>query len=107
MRPDQLSDAAPQLNVVMRLGGTIGVAVLAVVLQRAGAGGHHAHSATELARAFDAAYWWALGMAALTLIPAFMLRNAERSRAIPVEHATAVAGGDHAELAQPIEPLGA
>jgi EmrB/QacA subfamily drug resistance transporter len=107
MRPDQLSDAAPQLNVVMRLGGTIGTALLAVVLQRAGASVHHAHGATKLAHAFDIAYWWALGIAVLALIPAFMLRHAERPRAIPVEHATAVAGGDHAELAQPIESLGA
>ena len=34
MRPDQLSDATPQLNVVQRLGGAIGTTVLAVVLQR-------------------------------------------------------------------------
>ena len=34
MRPDQLSDATPQINVVMRLGSAVGVAVLAVVLQR-------------------------------------------------------------------------
>ena len=34
MRPEQLSDATPQINVRERLGGAIGVAVLAVVLQR-------------------------------------------------------------------------
>src|SRR6478609_8068069 len=34
MRPDQLSDATPQINVVMRLGSAVGVAILAVVLQR-------------------------------------------------------------------------
>jgi EmrB/QacA subfamily drug resistance transporter len=77
MRPDQLSDAAPQLNVIMRLGGTIGTAVLAVVLERAGA--HpHVHDPVKLARAFDTAYWWALGIAVLSLIPAFMLLHAER-----------------------------
>ena len=32
MRPEQLSDATPQLNVLQRLGGAIGVAVLAVVV---------------------------------------------------------------------------
>ena len=37
MRPEQLSDATPQLNVLQRLGGAIGTAVLAVVLQRASA----------------------------------------------------------------------
>ena len=35
LRPEQLSDATPQLNVLQRIGGAIGTAVLAVVLQRA------------------------------------------------------------------------
>ena len=61
MRPEQISDATPQINVLQRTGGAIGTAVLAVVLQRAGA---HAHSPAELASAFDTAYWWALGIAA-------------------------------------------
>ncbi len=34
LRPEQLSDATPQLNVLQRIGGAIGTAVLAVVLQR-------------------------------------------------------------------------
>jgi EmrB/QacA subfamily drug resistance transporter len=75
MRPDQISDATPQINALQRTGGAIGTAVLAVVLQRAGA---HAHSPSELAGAFDTAYWWALGIAALSLIPCLMLLRAER-----------------------------
>ena len=62
---DQLSDATPQLNVLQRLGGAIGTAVLAVVLQRASG---HAPS-VKLAGAFDAAYWWSLGIAALGADP--------------------------------------
>ena len=38
-RPE-LSDATPQLNVLQRVGGSIGTAVLAVVLQRALVGAH-------------------------------------------------------------------
>jgi EmrB/QacA subfamily drug resistance transporter len=75
MRPEQISDATPQINALQRTGGAIGTAVLAVVLQRASA---HAHSPTELADAFDTAYWWALGIAALSLIPCLMLLRAER-----------------------------
>jgi EmrB/QacA subfamily drug resistance transporter len=75
MRPDQISDATPQINVLQRSGGAIGTAVLAVVLQRAGVG---ARSPAELADAFDTAYWWALGIAALSLIPCLMLLRAER-----------------------------
>jgi len=73
LRPDQLSDATPQLNVLMRLGGAIGTAVLAVVLQRvsAGASVHPVH-------AFQVAYWWGLGIVGLSLIPCLMLLRAER-----------------------------
>ncbi len=44
LRREELSDATPQLNVLQRVGGSIGVAVLAVVLQRGivAAGGAHA-----------------------------------------------------------------
>ncbi|HEV7938598.1 MAG TPA: DHA2 family efflux MFS transporter permease subunit [Solirubrobacteraceae bacterium] len=75
MRPEQISDATPQINALQRTGGAIGTAVLAVVLQRAGA---HAHTPEKLAEAFDTAYWWALGIAALSLIPCLMLLRAER-----------------------------
>jgi EmrB/QacA subfamily drug resistance transporter len=74
MRPDQLSDATPQLNVLQRLGGAIGVAVLAVVLQR---GELHAHSLGQFAGAFDSAYWWSLGISVLALIPCLALLFAE------------------------------
>ncbi len=75
LRPEQLSDATPQLNVVMRLGSAVGVAVLAVVLQRASV---HAHTSTDLAHAFAHTYWWGLGIAALSLIPCLLLWKAER-----------------------------
>jgi EmrB/QacA subfamily drug resistance transporter len=78
LRPQQLSDATPQLNVVQRVGGAIGVAVLAVVLQRTGG---HAPSAAKLAHAFDTAYWWSLGICVLSLIPCVVLLRAENPRA--------------------------
>jgi EmrB/QacA subfamily drug resistance transporter len=78
LRPEQLSDATPQLNVVQRIGGAIGVAVLAVVLQRAGG---HAPSGAKLADAFDTAYWWSLGICVMSLIPCLVLLRAENPRA--------------------------
>jgi MFS family permease len=78
LRPDQLSDATPQLNVLQRIGGAIGTAVLAVVLQRASAG---VASGAGLASAFDSAYWWSLGIALLSLIPCVVLMRAENPRA--------------------------
>ncbi|HVV90548.1 MAG TPA: MDR family MFS transporter [Solirubrobacterales bacterium] len=74
LRTDQLSDATPQMNVLQRVGGAIGTAVLAVVLQRASAG---AHTGAELASAFGTAYWWALGICAASLIPVLVLLRAE------------------------------
>jgi EmrB/QacA subfamily drug resistance transporter len=78
MRPEQLSDATPQLNVLQRVGGAIGVAVLAVVLQR---GELHARSLAQFAGAFDSAYWWSLGISLLALIPCLVLLFAENPRA--------------------------
>jgi EmrB/QacA subfamily drug resistance transporter len=99
MRPDQLSDATPQINVVMRLGSAVGVAILAVVLQRAAAA--NAHTPAGLASAYATAYWWALGIAALSIIPCLMLLRAERPQA--GADAVARAGGEQAEaLAEPV-----
>jgi EmrB/QacA subfamily drug resistance transporter len=96
LRTDQLSDATPQMNVVQRLGGAIGTAILAVVLQRASAG---AQTPAELAGAFDTAYWWSLGIAVLSLAPCLVLLRSESGgvREPTPEEATAEAA---------IEPLG-
>ena len=95
LRPEQLSDATPQLNVLQRIGGAIGTAVLAVVLQRASG---HAPSVTHLAHAFNIAYWWSFGTAALGLIPCIVLLRAENPRAKLSRSAA------NAEAA--VEPLG-
>ncbi len=97
LRTDQLSDATPQMNVLQRVGGAIGTAVLAVVLQRASAG---AHSAAELSSAFGTAYWWAAGICAASLIPVLVLLRAEGPKAeVPSEAV---------ETAEEfVEPLGA
>jgi len=96
LRPEQLSDATPQLNVLQRIGGAIGTAVLAVVLQRASGS---APSLSHLAGAFDTAYWWSLGICLLSLIPCLVLLRAENPRA---RRDRAAANAESA-----IEPLGA
>jgi EmrB/QacA subfamily drug resistance transporter len=78
LRSEQLSDATPQLNVVQRIGGAIGVAVLAVVLQRAT---EHAHSVAGLAGAYGTAFWWSVGICVTSLIPCLVLLRAENPRA--------------------------
>lgn len=85
------------MNVLQRVGGAIGTAVLAVVLQRASAG---AHGPAELAGAFGTAYWWALGICAASIIPVLVLLRAEG----PTPEAPIPAVEAAEEL---VEPLGA
>jgi EmrB/QacA subfamily drug resistance transporter len=96
LRPDQLSDATPQLNVLQRIGGAIGTAVLAVVLQRASGS---SPAPGQLAHAFDQAYWWSFGIALLSVIPCVVLMRAENPRARLSRAAADAEAG--------IEPLGA
>jgi MFS family permease len=72
----ELSDATPQLNVLQRVGGSIGTAVLAVVLQRALVG---AHTLEGVASAYGTAFWWSAGISALSIIPCIILVRAERA----------------------------
>ena len=72
----ELPDAAPQLNVMMRVGGSIGTAVLAVVLSRALLSA--AHTPAAVAGAFGSAFWWSAGLSAVALIPGYLLLRAER-----------------------------
>jgi EmrB/QacA subfamily drug resistance transporter len=72
----ELPDAAPQLNVLMRIGGSIGVAVLAVVLERALVSAGHSPSA--LAGAYGTAFWWSFGLSAAAIAPCVWLTRSER-----------------------------
>jgi EmrB/QacA subfamily drug resistance transporter len=76
LRPSELADATPQLNVLQRIGGSIGTAVLAVVLQRALAG---THGVAAAAGAYGTAFWWSLGLTALAIAPCIVLVRAERA----------------------------
>src|SRR6185295_7641464 len=111
----------PMLNVVQRVGGSLGTAILAVVLQRqlaqAGGGGGASlgaipDSARErvagpLATAFAHTYWWAMAMTAVALIPAAVLaiteRRAARAReaAAPAEPVRANGARAEADRATP------
>jgi len=102
LRTDQVSDATPQLNVLQRVGGAIGTAVLAVVLANASKG---AHTAEAVASAFGQAYWWGLGIAALAFIPAIMLLRAERPRASKPVAAPEPASAEPAASGA-VEPIG-
>jgi EmrB/QacA subfamily drug resistance transporter len=72
----ELAHATPQLNVLQRVGGSIGTAVLAVVLQRAMEG---AHTLSAAADAYGTAFLWSAGLSALAIVPCVVLLRAERA----------------------------
>ncbi|MFJ2581851.1 MDR family MFS transporter [Kitasatospora aureofaciens] len=63
----QVPAAAGAVNVLNRLGGALGTAVLTLVLQRAQAG-HPGHPAA----AFGDTFWWVLALSALAIAPALL-----------------------------------
>jgi MFS family permease len=76
LKRSELSDATPQLNVLQRVGGSIGTAVLAVVLQRALL---DAHTVSAVAAGYGTAFWFATGITALAIVPCVILLRAERA----------------------------
>jgi EmrB/QacA subfamily drug resistance transporter len=96
VRSDQVPGATSVLNTLQRLGGSIGTALLAVVLSdqaraalgsgAAGSGGLiqtlspavRAHVAAPLASAFGTTFWWALSATLIALIPAGVLAITQR-----------------------------
>jgi EmrB/QacA subfamily drug resistance transporter len=84
--------ATTALNILRTIGGSFGTAVLSVVLERrieanlpgaggtlgslrqeAGGGAPPARIGDPLAHAFGQTFWWAVGLTALALIPAYFL----------------------------------
>jgi glycerol uptake facilitator-like aquaporin len=75
LRRDQVNDASPQLIVLQRVGGSIGTAVLSVVLSNHLAG---AHGPAAAAQAFGSTYWWVMGVTLVGLVPTLLLTAVER-----------------------------
>jgi EmrB/QacA subfamily drug resistance transporter len=76
----QVPRATPMLNVIQRVGGSLGTAVLAVVLQhqlaRAGS-----TAPGPVATGFGHTYWWAMAITAVALAPALVLARVRRAPA--------------------------
>jgi MFS family permease len=73
---EAVSRATSAIRVIQQLGGSLGIAILAVVLRRqitdqtAGAG--HADPGS-LATAYGHTFWWALALTAVALVPTLLL----------------------------------
>lgn len=76
LRPEQIPDATPQLNILQRVGGAIGTAVLAVVLTGQL---HHGTTPAEEADGFSTTFWWVLAITIIATIPTLLLAYTERS----------------------------
>jgi len=90
----QVPRATSALNVIQRVGGSMGTALLAVVLQRSltreFGTGHgvissqqvppavRAHLAPMMGNAFSTTFWWATGLAIAAIAPAAILARANR-----------------------------
>jgi MFS family permease len=90
LQRSELPDATPQLNVLQRVGGSIGTAVLAVVLQRALTG---VHTLSGAAAAYGTAFWASAGLTALAIIPCIVLMRAEHAARV-AKRGEAGVGGD-------------
>jgi EmrB/QacA subfamily drug resistance transporter len=73
--PGKVNDATPQLNILQRVGGSLGTAILAVVLQ------HHLDRASQpaaQAKAFGATFWWVVAITVIATLPTLLLIHSER-----------------------------
>jgi EmrB/QacA subfamily drug resistance transporter len=91
LRPDQINDATPQLNVLQRVGGSIGVAILTVVLQNRL---DQAHSVAAQGAAFGDTFWWVMAITVVAIIPILLLIRLERVAATSGEFNPTVAPQD-------------
>ena len=95
LRRDQVADASPQLTVLQRVGGSIGTAILTVVLQRGIDA--NAAAAAGAAGAFGDTYWWVMAVAVAALVPVIILarssgRRRGRPRTVPAGAVPALGG---------------
>jgi hypothetical protein len=118
----QVPRATATINILQRVGGSIGTALLAVILERQiterlpGAtnvittggtsisAGVRDRIAPQIAAAFGHTFWWAVGIAVLALVPALFL---SRRPVMQVSPATSRPGPSAPELGskQPSEPM--
>jgi EmrB/QacA subfamily drug resistance transporter len=77
LRRESIPQATTTFNILNRVGGSIGTAVLAVILVHGLAGAAPA----QVASAYGHTFWWALGCTAVTLVTAAFLPGAKAMRA--------------------------
>jgi MFS family permease len=82
LRPEAIPRATSAVRILQQVGASFGTAVLAVILEHQAAS-HAAAGGAGLAVAFGHTFWWAVGLTALTFIPALLLPSAPAPVAPP------------------------
>jgi EmrB/QacA subfamily drug resistance transporter len=116
LHPSQVPRAIATINVLRQVGGSIGTALLAVILQHDGMAalpsatggpgrllaplpaGERAQISGPVATAFGHTFMWAAVMALVAIVPAVALLRAERANRRPSTFAGAETGDREAEL---------
>jgi EmrB/QacA subfamily drug resistance transporter len=92
LRRDQVADATPQLTTLQRVGGSIGTAILTVILQNHLTVAARSGSPAALADGFGTTFAWVMGITLVALLPTILLAVVEhRARAAGREAALAPA----------------
>lgn len=73
--PDKIPDATPQLNVLQRVGGAIGTAVLTIILSEQLL---HAPTPAGQASGFGTTFLWVLAITLVATVPTLVLAHIER-----------------------------
>jgi EmrB/QacA subfamily drug resistance transporter len=81
LSPAKVNDAAPQLNMLQRVGGSVGTAIFAVVLQWRLNRTTGFSAPGERAAAFAVSFWWVVGVTVAATVPMVLLMRIERRRA--------------------------
>ncbi|WP_062645724.1 MDR family MFS transporter [Streptomyces maremycinicus] len=80
LRHEEIPDASIITRVAQQIGGSIGIAVLTVVLQRSAG---DARTPEALAHGFDAAFWWSVAFTAVAVPLCLLLPNRPEPEAVP------------------------
>ncbi|MZQ82733.1 DHA2 family efflux MFS transporter permease subunit [Paenibacillus sp. 5J-6] len=77
LRKEQIPHASISTRIFQTIGGAFGAAILATVIGQQVTSGT-AVSLTSLASAYQVAFWWSVGFAAASILPAMFLSNRKK-----------------------------
>jgi EmrB/QacA subfamily drug resistance transporter len=78
LAPGQVNDASPQLTVLQRVGGSLGIAIFTVVLQHQIINAGARPTPDSLGAAFGNTYWWVMGVTLIAVLSMLQLARIER-----------------------------